>query len=225
MLLWEVMPLNHQRETVLLLHGIWMRPLMLWPLANRLRKAGYVVEVLGYASVTRTPAQNAERLYPFIQNLSTDCLHVVAHSLGGIVALHLLSKHPDLPPGRLVTLGTPAQGSLVARILKPLPLLGMAFGNSMEEGLSGQDIPAATGREWGAMIGTLPLGLGFPFLHGEPNDGAVRVCEAEHPAQTGRIYLRLSHTAMLFSSLAFGHILAFLRSGRFNPPVRPANAG
>ncbi len=131
--------------------------------------------------------------------------------------LHLLAKHPDLPQGRLVTLGTPAQGSKVARILEPLPLFGWAFGNSMVEGLSGEGVPDAIGREWGAVIGTLPVGLGFPFLRGEPHDGAVRVCEAEHPAQSGRMVQRVSHTAMLFSAQTFSYIQAFLTTGHFSP--------
>ncbi|WP_093065148.1 lipase family alpha/beta hydrolase [Thiothrix caldifontis] len=199
----------------MLLHGIWMRPLVLQTLARRLRQAGYLVKVPAYASVSLTPAQNAERLYWFIQRLSTDYLHLVAHSLGGIVALHLLSQHPELPPGRLVTLGTPIQGSKIARMIKPLPLLGLAFGNSMDAGLAGVNIPTNIGREWGAIIGTLPLGLGSPFLLGEPNDGAVSVAEAYHPAQTVRIQQRVSHTGMLFSPLTCSYIQHFLRTGQF----------
>jgi pimeloyl-ACP methyl ester carboxylesterase len=212
-------------ETVVLLHGIWMRPLVLAVLARRLRQAGYGVSVPAYASVTRTPEQNAEHLYKLIQALSTDYLHLVAHSLGGIVALHLLSKYPDLPPGRLVTLGTPAQGSSVARTIRPLPLLGRAFGNSLTQGLSGESVPDAIGREWGAIIGTLPVGLGFPFLLGETNDGAVRVSEAEHPAQTERIQQRVSHTGMLFSPLTFSYIQSFLKTGHFSQPTVPASGG
>lgn len=209
----------------MLLHGIWMRPWLLSPLAERLRTAGYQVNVPGYASVRLSPAQNADQLYRLIQHFSTDYLHIVAHSLGGIVALHLLGRHPDLPPGRLVTLGTPVQGSLAAHTLSRLPLLGLAFGNSMEQGLSGQDVPAGSGREWGAVIGTRPLGLGALFLRGELSDGAVRVCEAEHPAQTARIHLPLSHTGMLFSPLASRHIIGFLQNGNFSLPAVPANGG
>lgn len=222
MLHWAVM---RGKETVVLLHGIWMHPLVLGVLAKRLRQVGYTVLVPGYASVTRTPADNAAQIYSAIQSLSTDYLHVVAHSLGGIVALHLLSQHLSLPPGRLVTIGTPVQGSRVARTLKPLPLLGMAFGNSLVQGLGGEGVPTAIGREWGALIGTFPLGLGFPFLHGQPHDGAVRVSEAEHPAQTQRLYLPLSHTAMLFSEPAFRQIHHFLQYGHFSQPADPANVG
>ncbi|MEB4593431.1 alpha/beta hydrolase [Candidatus Thiothrix sp. Deng01] len=211
--------------TVVLLHGIWMRPLMLQSLASRLGAAGYAVKTPSYASVSCTPAQNAESLFRFIQTLSTDALHIVGHSLGGVVALHLLAQHPELPPGRLVTLGTPVQGSRVARVLQPLPGLGMAFGRSMTEGLSGDGVPTTLKREWGAVVGVAPFGLGAPFLWGEANDGAVRVCEAEHPAQTERTYLRLSHTALLFSAQAYGQVLSFLQTGHFSRQSTPASGG
>ena len=201
-----------------------MRPWVLRVLAKRLRAAGYAVYVPAYASVTLTPAQNAERLYRLLTALPTDALHIVAHSLGGLVALHLLEKYPDLPPGRLVTLGTPAQGSKIARLVKPVPVLGMAFGNSMVAGLSGEGVPQTLGREWGAVIGTLPVGLGFPFLFGEASDGAVQVREAQHPAQTARIEQRVSHTGMLFSALTFTYIHHFLQTGQFNPSIMPVNA-
>ncbi|WML92452.1 alpha/beta hydrolase [Thiothrix lacustris] len=206
------------------MHGIWMRPWVLGRLAGRLRALGYVVIVPAYASVRLTPAANAERLYPLLQTVQTDTLHLVAHSLGGLVALHLLEKHPDLPPGRLVTLGTPAQGSKIARTIKPIPVLGKVFGNSMLEGLSGNGVPHRIGREWGAVIGTLPFGLGFPFLRGETSDGAVLVSEARHPAQTARIEQRVSHTGMLFSPLTFTYIQHFLQSGQFSSSIAPVNA-
>lgn len=211
-----------ERSTVLLLHGIWMRPWVLRVLARRLRAVGYEVVIPAYASVTRTPAENAARLYGAIQGLSSDYLHVVGHSLGGIVALHLLSQYPQLPPGRLVTLGTPVRGSQVARTVRPLPLLGKAFGSSMEQGLAGAGVPTALGWEWGAIIGTLPVGLGFPFLRGQVHDGAVSVGEAEHPAQTARLYLRLSHTGLLFSATACAQIHQFLQTGQFSPPKQEA---
>lgn len=206
------------QETVVLLHGIWMRPLFMGLLARRLREAGYDVLVPGYASVTHSPAENAECLYALLRDLPIERLHIVAHSLGGIVALHLLANHPELPVGRLVTLGTPVRGSIIARVIKPLPLLGLAFGHSLERGLSGESVPTRIKREWGAVIGTLPLGLGIPFLLGKrPHDGAVQESEALHEAQTEVVHVPTSHTGLLFSSSVARYVLNFLQTGHFIP--------
>jgi pimeloyl-ACP methyl ester carboxylesterase len=207
------------QETVVLLHGIWMRPLFLGLLARRLRKAGYDVLIPGYASVTRSPAENAGCLYDLLRHLPAERLHIVAHSLGGIVALHLLEKHPDLPVGRLVTLGSPVRGSFIARTIRPFPLLGLAFGKSLERGLSGKAVPTSIKREWGAVIGTLPIGLGVLFLIGKsPHDGVVQVSEAQHDAQTECIQMPVSHTEMLFSASVFRQVLYFLQTGHFSLP-------
>jgi hypothetical protein len=64
------------------------------------------------------------------------------------------------------------------------------------------------------------VGLGAPFLVGKgAHDGAVLVSEAEHPAQTERLYLPVSHSAMLFSPVVSQAALQFLNTGKFTQPV------
>ena len=41
--------------------------------------------------------------------------HVVAHSLGGLVACEAIASHADLPAGRVVLMGSPVRGSRTAR--------------------------------------------------------------------------------------------------------------
>ena len=44
-------------------------------------------------------------------------VHVIAHSLGGVIALETFAAASDLPPGRIVLLGAPVQGSRAARAI------------------------------------------------------------------------------------------------------------
>jgi pimeloyl-ACP methyl ester carboxylesterase len=202
--------------TVVLLHGLWMSPFVMTRLGNILSAEGYQVITPKYASVQASSATNADAIYAQLTTLNSDELHVIGHSLGGLVGLHLLSRHPDLAPGKLITLGTPAQGSYIARLFQATPLLHAAFGQSLAQGLSGEAIPSDIQRDWGAIIGTLAIGLGVPFLVGKgEHDGAVLISEAEHPAQTERLYLPVSHSAMLFSPRVSQAILQFLHTGHF----------
>lgn len=207
------------QDTILLLHGIWMPSWVMLVLGSRLREAGYKVLTPAYNSVTQTPAQNAQQLYQALCNEFTPRLHVVGHSLGGLVGLHLLAQYPDLPLGRLVTLGSPVNGSSIARLLKPLPAVGEAFGQSMSAGLSGEGVPVQPQREWGAIIGTLGVGLGTLFLWGKsPHDGAVTVTEAEHAAQKERLYVPVTHTGLIYSQHVAAMILRFIQTGSFQAP-------
>lgn len=207
--------------TVVLLHGLWMSPWVMTRLANHLSAAGYQVIAPNYPTVQASPAANAKAIYQTLKSVPlTHELHVIGHSLGGLVGLHLLSHYSDLPTGKLITLGTPAQGSTIARFFQDMPLFNAAFGQSLEQGLSGEAIPNSIQRPWGAVIGTLPIGLGAPFLMGKgAHDGAVLVSEAEHPAQTERLYLPVSHSAMLFSPQISQAVLQFLNTGQFTPSV------
>src|SRR5687767_7128392 len=83
-----------RREAVVLVHGIWLARLSLVPLQQRLRRAGYETHILSYPSLRRTPAQNAARLRALLERLAAPAVHVVGHSLGGLVALHLLEERP-----------------------------------------------------------------------------------------------------------------------------------
>lgn len=204
------------QDTILLLHGLWMRPLYLRLLQHRLQRAGFQVVAPAYDTVLQTPAANAAAIYAQFKYLSTGRLHIVAHSLGGLVALHLCELNSQFLSGRLVTLGSPVQGSCIARQMAATPLLHRFFGHSLERGLSGQDLPKPQIREWGAVVGTSRLGLGWPLLVGKgDHDGAVLVSETEHSLQTARLYLNESHTQMLFSKQTVGYISQFLLTGSF----------
>ena len=92
------------------------------------------------------------------------------------------AARPDLVRGRIVTLGTPHQGSTTAETIRNwgagTPLLGGAYRNMLDGNLP--DLPP--GIELGSLAGNSPLGIGRIFkLQGE-NDGTVLVEETRFPA-------------------------------------------
>src|SRR5690348_16158378 len=100
-------------EHVILLHGVWMRGLTLFSLARRLRAAGFSVDVFDYASVFGDATLTCERLRQRMRDAEADRVHLVGHSLGGIVALEATRRMRNLPPGHIVCLGPPLNGSSV----------------------------------------------------------------------------------------------------------------
>ncbi|WP_298609761.1 alpha/beta hydrolase [uncultured Thiothrix sp.] len=208
-------------EKILLLHGLWLHPWAMRWLKQQFTNAGYEVVTPIYHSISSNSAHNVSLVYQAVQRyaLPTERLHIVAHSLGGIVALQMLTCHAELPPGRLVTLGTPAKGSLIAHRLAKYrwfrPLIGLSF----EGGLDGQGLPETLlQHEWGALAGTNPIGVGRIFGGiAEVNDGVVALSETYHPAQTAHRILPVSHSSMLFSKQVAQECLHFIRTGQFSP--------
>lgn len=209
-------------EAVVLVHGIWMSRITMVPLQHRLRRAGFAAHILSYPSLRGTPEENGARLRRLILRLHAPRVHLVGHSLGGLVVLHLLEG--EVPPsvGRAVLLGSPVNGSGVAHVLSASRLTRRLLGRSLVRGLLGE-APHADGRHpVGVLAGALPLGLGtlIPGLSA-PHDGTVAVSETQLRGATDAAVLPVSHTGMLFSKQVTRHVVAFLRTGRFPPSVEP----
>lgn len=208
---------NGGGEQVLLLHGMWMTGLEMSWLGRRLARDGFRVRYFRYNSVGNSPAGNARRLARYIAAWQPEMLHLVAHSFGGIVLLHLFDQNPLLPPGRVVLLGSPVSGSGVAGRLATYPLLGRSLGRSTEQGLLGGAPGWNATRDLGVIAGTRGMGMGWVVggVHGE-SDGTVAVAETRIEGAKDFLRLGVSHTGMLFSRAVAEATSAFLRKGRFS---------
>ncbi|MBX3726771.1 MAG: alpha/beta hydrolase [Xanthomonadales bacterium] len=190
---------------VLLLHGIWMRGFTLALLARRLRARGHPVACLDYASVAGSPMRALDRIARRLATLADgSAVHLVGHSLGGLLAVQAACRD-GLPAGsRVLCLGTPLAGSAVARALAARRSLRWSLGGARDllcrgaEGLPGQ-VPVAM------VAGSLPMGFGalVPGLTG-PHDGTVAVAETRHPGLAGHVVLRTSHSGLLLSPQVAG---------------------
>jgi pimeloyl-ACP methyl ester carboxylesterase len=203
-------------ETIVLVHGIWMHSVELLLLAWRLRRCGYRTRLFNYRSVRRPVRHNATRLATRVRQLPPGRIHLVGHSLGGLVILQAMQDNPDLVSGCIVLLGSPAGGSAVARRIARRRLLRWLIGRSGEQGLLGGG-PHWRGRQsLGVIAGRHSLGIGrlFGGLRGT-NDGVVNLEETVIEGVTQSIIMNTTHIGLLFSKRVAGQICAFLKHGRF----------
>ena len=204
-------------EPVLLVHGIWMTGLELLPLSRTLKHEGFAPRLFHYPSLRCSPAENADRLHHWIRRLSPERLHLVGHSLGGIVLVHLFARHGDIPPGRAVLLGTPLQGSRIARRVHRWPILRILLGRSTSQGLLGDLPPWRGGRPVGMIAGVKGFGIGS-MLGGlpRPHDGTVALDETRADWLTDHQEVPRSHFGMLLDSQVHRQVARFLEQGRFD---------
>lgn len=196
---------------VLLLHGLWMRAFALKQLSRRLSAEGFSVATFDYPSVTGGP----DRVLPEVARRLERVDAVVGHSLGGLMAVEVLRRFPDLPVRRAVCLGSPLRGSAAARVLANSPLSGWYVGRSGELLQRGCE-PWAGSVQIGMIAGEKALGLGrlVARLDG-PNDGTVAVSETRLDGLTAHAVLDVSHTGLVYSPRAAAMTAGFLRHGRF----------
>lgn len=220
-------PLQHHRPSdgrplVVLVHGLLMTGLDLALLARRLRRCGFDTRIFIYATVGGDMDESVERLHRRIAGWRPHTLHLVGHSLGGLVIRLLLARHPDLPAGRVVTLGTPHNGSAVAARLGRRRWGRLLLGRSAAT-LNGA-VPVWDGaRPLGSIAGRLALGAGT-LVRGlpRPNDGAVAVAETRLAGAADHLVLPASHLGLLLSAEAARQTCRFLQSGRFEHTVTPS---
>ena len=196
---------------VVLLHGLWMpRASMQWH-ARQLRKAGRVTHIFSYATVAGGPEAAVPAL---LAELQQPC-DIVAHSLGGLVAVHALQQQPALPVRRVVCLGSPLCGSAAASGMARLPLGAAALGSSA--GLLRDGCPVWAGpAELGMVAGEVAHGLGQVFGHFEGrSDGTVAVAETRIEGLADHVVLPVSHSGMLLSPAVARQVVHFLDHGRF----------
>lgn len=201
---------------VVLVHGLWAGPWVLAALRARLRGEGYAVHAFRYASV-RAPLEATARAFArFLEGIRADTIHVVAHSLGGVVAHEGLLLHPCR--GNVVLLGTPWRGSRAAQQLERLPMGAALRGNCLGDWLDNPRPRWRADNPLGVIAGSCGMGMGrllAPDLP-QPNDGALSLDETTVDGARDRLILPVSHSGMLLSSRVARETAHFLRHGRFS---------
>jgi pimeloyl-ACP methyl ester carboxylesterase len=199
---------------VVLLHGVWMPGASMQWFASKLSTAGFDTEIFTYHSVAEGPDTAVPRL---VDVLGDRPAGIVAHSLGGLIALQALCDAPALQVGRVVCLGSPLTGSGAATgMLRWAPAAAM-LGRSaalLQHGLACWEGRA----EVGVIAGRVPHGLGalLAGFDGD-HDGTVAIDETRLAGVSDHVVIEASHSGLLFSGEAVDQSVAFLRSGRFLP--------
>jgi pimeloyl-ACP methyl ester carboxylesterase len=208
------------RTVVVYVHGLWMTGLEGGLLRRRLANAlNAHTPVFHYRSVKAGIADNAAALAEQLAGLRADTLHLVGHSLGGLVILKLFESGAatHLAPGRVLLMGSPAGGSRAAKALAAWRWGKAIMGRTVCEALLLSDERQWTQpRDLGVIAGTRNVGLGrLVSAHRAPSDGTVYVDETRIAGMKEHLMLPVSHTGLPFSATAARQTATFLRSGQF----------
>ena len=216
--------MNRPGRRVVLLHGLWMPGASMHWLAQELRAAGFAPEILSYRSVADGPDLAVPRLVARLQ--AEGEADIVAHSLGGLIALQALCDEPRLPVARVVCLGSPLTGSGVAAGMMRWAPAATLLGRSarlLHDGVRPPGGHCWEGRaQVGVVAGCVPHGLGalFAGFHGD-HDGTVAVAETRLDGIADHVVVESSHSGLLFSAEAARQAVVFLQEGHFLHPQRP----
>ena len=196
---------------LVLVPGLWMPGAAMGILGARLARHGYRVRTFGYRA--RAPYQaNMEALARFADGQA----FFVGHSLGGVLILDMLNRHPEMQARAVVLLGAPVRGCLAGRRFGSASVGRWMMGASRE---LWEERPARWSHRapLGVVAGTTPFGLGrmvggrLPGL----NDGVVCVDETTVEGMTARALIAQGHSMLILSGRVSELVHRFCSSGRF----------
>ena len=154
-------------------------------------------------------------------NQGAEKVHVVTHSLGGIVIRQYLQSH-SLPEGsRVVMLGPPNKGSEVADFLMDFSIYKWIMGQAGQSLGTADDSFVNTlgpvSEDIGVIAGTRTIDPISSFIIPGPDDGKVSVESTRLDEMTDFIRIPRSHPFMASSTTILHQIHHFLKCGWFDP--------
>ncbi len=209
---------SHNREAVVLIHGLWMPSVVMARLGQHLARlsADRQVRLFGYPSLRADLDGNIQSLFDFVEAIDAETVHLVGHSLGGLLILKMLNSHPPSRVGRVVCLGSPLRGSSAGVRIQSLPGGKVVAGKSLVQALD-EPLPDWQGQ-WplGVIAGSMGVGLGRLVDQLEaPHDGTISVSETRLPGISDHLVLPLNHSGLVFSPEVARQTDYFLSHGCF----------
>lgn len=204
-------------EGVILIHGLGRTRVSMLPLARRLRAEGFTVGMVGYPSLRLSIDAAVTRIARDVERLAKGwpTIHLVGHSLGGLLARRMAEARPDLPIGRVVQLGSPNAGTGLARTLAGYRPARWVLGPVLTE-IAAIPRHVTIRAEVGALAGTRHWRWLNELVGPDgPSDGVVPLRSAWAGAGA-RAALPVYHTFLPTSARTAQLVAGFLRSGRFD---------
>ncbi len=193
---------------------------MRW-LAGRLEAAGYRTHAVDYPSTCHPIRTLAERFVrPEVEAFHEGGpLHVVTHSLGGVL-LRAYAEQYDLPEGsRVVMLAPPNAGNEFADLLHDRWPLNRLCGPALSElqtapeGIAAELEPVRF--ELGVIAGDRNVYPGLGRLLDGPSDGRVSIEATKVEGMTDHMTVRAGHALIMRNRIVAAETLHFLHHGRF----------
>jgi len=194
-------------EAVVLVHGLMRTHRSLSWLGARLAAAGYRVVPFDYPSLDGTIRDHGVDLRRVLDEVAADpgiaAIHLVTHSMGGLVTRAALDEVAPAKVRRVVMLAPPNQGSALARRLEPVfgGLIAPLAELSDDPDATAANLPVPAGVEIGVIAASMD--------HAVTGGSSHLAGEADHLEVTG------VHSLLMYQGTVADQVLAFLRDGRF----------
>lgn len=199
-------------------------PLSMRLIEHHLKTNDYDVVNKGYPTSSYSVAQVSQK---YIEPYVAQCrrkkpkhIHVVTHSIGGLLIRQYLKHHKLPKQSRIVMLAPPNHGSVMADRLQNRALYRSTMGRMGAEIRTGkqgitQQLPQQLPYEVGVITGNININaVSVGAFHGQ-SDGKVSVESAKLKGMSDFLVVPSSHTFIMMKPSVIKQISYFLENGHF----------
>ena len=211
-------------ECVVLLHGLMRSSTSMNPMQRELDAEGFLTANIDYPSREHEVEELAEiavekGLAACRANETTERIHFVTHSLGGILVRQYLSTNEIPELGRVVMIGPPNQGSAAVDELEGVPGFDWLNGPAGRQLGKGEgSVPLALGPaefELGVIAGNRTIDPITSSVLENPDDGRVSVEDTKLDGMADFVVVEHSHAFMMRMQRTIELTIEFLETGSF----------
>ncbi len=208
---------------VILLHGLARTSSSMNAMRDALLDSGFAVANIGYQSrknsIEELAIPTLERGIAKCADAGASSVHVVTHSMGGILVRYYLSKMDGDAIDRIVMLAPPNQGSEAVDALRDVPGFSWLNGPAGKQlGTDSASIPKALGpvnADVGIVAGTFSINLILSSYLPDPDDGKVSVQSTRVDGMCAHLQVDVSHPFIMEDELVIRNTILYLQTGRF----------
>jgi pimeloyl-ACP methyl ester carboxylesterase len=205
---------THTKSAVVLVHGLAAHRVVMSPLERHLKPRFTQVTNWGYSSLWSRIERHGEALARLLGEMETaagiEQVHLVTHSMGGIIARVALAEKMPSKLGRMVMLAPPNGGSHVARWLSPV--LGLICPPLVQLSDHDKSYVAGLPKLDGVHVGVVAAAA----------DELVCEKSTHLPNEADHITLPGFHSSILWFDETARQVAHFLEQGRFERAAETA---
>lgn len=214
-------------DCVILVHGLARRASSFESLAEALQEAGYATVNVDYPSTRFAVEALARQVFPpalaACDTLAASNVHVVTHSLGGILLRRFLADESVKNLGRIVMLAPPNHGSEVVDALADAPGFEWINGPAgLELGTAKNALPNRLGEvqaDLAIIAGRASINPILSQWLPNPDDGKVSVASTRLDGMCGFVVLDVSHPFIMKDADVIREVRSWLADGHFLSPL------
>ncbi len=210
-------------DCVIMLHGLARTNLSMKPMQAALSQHGYLVVNRTYSSRYFTIETLSDTTIPVViqacREQGAKRIHIVTHSLGGILVRYYMESNEIPEIGRFIMLAPPNQGSEVIDTFGKVPGFYSIFGPAgLQLGTKEDGVPRQLGPvtiDTAVISGTSSINVFLSLSLPNPDDGKVSVASTRVDGMCALLQLPIAHPFIMKDARVITEVLTYISTGEF----------